>query len=182
MAKYKLKYRCERGCGADVLRAANAITGGRIICSLALLPTTAFSFPFYTLYILAGLSDAIDGTVARKTGTAGEFGEKFDTVADFIFVAACLIKLLPLIEAPIWMYLWVAGVAFIKIANVFINYVRLKKLVSVHSVINKIAGAALFAFPLCFNLIDTTLFAAALCVVATAASLHESRSVLRKGS
>ena len=39
----------------------------------------------------------IDGTVARKTGTANEFGSKFDSTADFIFVAVCLIKLTPLL-------------------------------------------------------------------------------------
>ena len=27
----------------------------------------------------------IDGTVARKTGTANDFGSKFDSIADFIF-------------------------------------------------------------------------------------------------
>ena len=37
----------------------------------------------------------IDGTVARKTGTANDFGSKFDSTADLIFVAVCLIKLTP---------------------------------------------------------------------------------------
>ena len=42
---------------------------------------------FYTLYLVAGVSDMIDGTVARKTGTAGAFGSKLDTAADFMLVA-----------------------------------------------------------------------------------------------
>jgi hypothetical protein len=33
-----------------------------------------FSPAFYALYIASGVSDMIDGTVARKTGTASEFG------------------------------------------------------------------------------------------------------------
>ena len=37
----------------------------------------------------------IDGTVARKTGTAIDFGSKFDSIADFIFVAVCMINLSP---------------------------------------------------------------------------------------
>ena len=40
----------------------------------------------------------IDGTVARKTGTAIDFGSKFDSIADFIFVAVCLINLSPKME------------------------------------------------------------------------------------
>lgn len=124
----------------------------------------------------------IDGAVARKTGTDSEFGAKLDTIADIVFTAVCMIKILPLIEIPIWIYLWIIGIAFIKLANVFISYIRLKKFTSVHSVINKVAGAALFLFPLVFNFIDTTLFAAALCVITTVAALHESNSVLRHTS
>ncbi len=161
---------------------ANVITGFRIIFSFALLLCPTFSIPFYALYISAGFSDMIDGAVARKTGTDSKFGAKLDTIADIVFTAVCMIKILPVIEMPIWIYLWIIGIVFIKLVNVFISYIRLKKLTSVHSVINKVAGAALFLFPLGFSLIDTTLFAAALCVITTAAALHESNSVLRHTS
>ena len=57
-----------------------------------------FSPAFYSFYIVAGVSDMIDGIVARKTGTASEFGSKLDTVADIVFVAVCLIKMLPAIS------------------------------------------------------------------------------------
>ncbi len=76
---------------------ANSITGIRILCSVALLFFPAFSPAFYTLYIVAGVSDMIDGTVARKTGTVSEFGSKLDTVADFVLVVVCLIKLIPIL-------------------------------------------------------------------------------------
>lgn len=68
---------------------ANIITCIRILCSFALLLFPAFSIPFYTLYILAGYTDMIDGTVARKTGTVSELGSKLDTIADFVMVTIC---------------------------------------------------------------------------------------------
>jgi CDP-diacylglycerol--glycerol-3-phosphate 3-phosphatidyltransferase len=157
---------------------ANVITGSRIILSILLLFFTPFSPAFYALYLAAGLTDMIDGTVARKTGTVSEYGSRLDTFADIVFTAVCMVIILPLIAMPLWVYLWIAGIALIKLTNVLINYIRLKKLTSFHSVLNKIAGAALFFFPLSFNLIDTTLFAAALCVIATVAAIHESSSVL----
>ena len=83
---------------------ANIITGIRIVCSIALLFFPVFSPAFYALYIIAGISDMIDGAVARKTGTASEFGSKLDTAADFILVVVCLIKLLPVIHVPILKY------------------------------------------------------------------------------
>lgn len=77
---------------------ANVITSIRIVCALALLFCPALSAPFYMLYIIAGFTDMIDGTVARKTGTISEFGSKLDTVADFILVIVCLIKLIPVLN------------------------------------------------------------------------------------
>ena len=64
---------------------ANIITFVRLLCSIAILFCPVFSVAFYSLYITAGLTDMIDGRVARKTNTVSEFGAKLDTVADFVF-------------------------------------------------------------------------------------------------
>ena len=79
---------------------ANLITCIRIVCSIALLFCPVFSPAFYALYIAAGVTDMIDGAVARKTGTVSEFGAKLDTTADFVLVVVCLIKLLPVLHVP----------------------------------------------------------------------------------
>ena len=68
-----------------LFKMANIITAIRIVCSIALLLFPAFSPTFYTLYIAAGISDMIDGTVARKTGTVSALGSKLDTTAYFVF-------------------------------------------------------------------------------------------------
>ena len=62
---------------------ANRITICRILCSIALLFFPAFSPAFYVLYITAGISDMVDGWVARRTHTTSELGAKLDTIADF---------------------------------------------------------------------------------------------------
>ena len=59
---------------------ANIITGIRILCSIAILFCPVPSPAFYVLYLVAGFTDMIDGTVARKTNTVSEFGSKLDTV------------------------------------------------------------------------------------------------------
>ena len=51
---------------------ANIITGSRIVFSIALLFFPPLSSAFYVLYAAAGLTDMIDGTVARKTNTVTE--------------------------------------------------------------------------------------------------------------
>ena len=53
---------------------ANIITSCRVLGSILLLFFPAFSVEFYMIYIICGLSDMIDGTVARKTNSARAFG------------------------------------------------------------------------------------------------------------
>ena len=97
---------------------ANIITGSRIVFSIALLFIPPFSPMFYVVYGAAGLTDMIDGTVARKTNTASAFGARLDTIADFVFVAVCLIKLLPVLTIPLWLWVWIAVIALIKVINI----------------------------------------------------------------
>lgn len=66
---------------------ANVITGLRILVSVGLLFCTVFSPSFYALYLIAGVSDMADGPIARKRNSVSEFGSKFDSIADFVFVA-----------------------------------------------------------------------------------------------
>ncbi len=159
---------------------ANIITGIRIVLSAALLFCTAFSPTFYTLYIAAGFSDMIDGAVARKTGTVSAFGSKLDTIADVVFAAVCMIKMLPVLQVPVWLYIWIAVIALIKAANIAMGYIRQKEFVSVHSAMNRATGALLFVFPLTLKLTDLRYSAAVLCAAATAAAIREGYLIYRK--
>ena len=109
---------------------ANSITIIRILCSIALLFFPAFSTAFYVLYITAGVSDMVDGWVARMTHTASELGAKLDTIADIVFVIVCLAKLLPVLDIPVWLWVWIGIIALIKIINIVSGYIVQKRFVS----------------------------------------------------
>ena len=145
----------------------------RIVLSAALLFSPALSPAFYALYLAAGFSDMIDGAVARKTGTVSELGSRLDTVADIVFTAVCLIRLLPVLEVPAWLYTWIAVIAVIKLLNIAAGYLKQKRFPAVHSGINKVTGGLLFLIPLTLTWIDLRYSAAAVCAVATIAAVHE---------
>ncbi len=115
----------------------------------------------------------IDGTVARKTGTVSEFGSKLDTIADIVFVTVCLLKLLPVLDIPAWLYIWIAIIAFIKLVNIVEGCISQKEFVAVHSVINKVAGCLLFIFPMTLTYFDLKYSASVICAVATIAAVYE---------
>lgn len=156
---------------------ANIITSIRILCSIALVFCPTLSLEFYSLYLAAGFTDMIDGTVARKTNTVSEFGSRLDTIADSIFVVVCLIKLIPILEIPEWLSIWIAVIAFIKAINVVSGYVIHRRFVAVHSVMNKVTGAMLFIFPLTLSMINLKYSAAVVCSAATFAAVQEGHYI-----
>lgn len=161
---------------------ANIITIIRILCSTAILFSPVFSVAFYALYIIAGLTDIADGWVARRTNTVSEFGAKLDTVADVVFVAVCLVKLLPVMDIPVWLYVWIGIIAFIKVINIVSGFVVQKQFVAVHSVMNKVAGLLLFALPLTLSFVDLKYSATVVCAVATFAAVQEGHFIRTKKS
>ena len=152
---------------------ANIITGSRIAFGLPLLFIPLTSVWFSVLYLFCGLTDMIDVSIARKMGAVSKFGAKLDMVADFVFMFVCSIKMLPLIHIPVWLWIWIIIVALIKIFNIALVFIRKKKLISIHSVLNKTTGFTLFIMPLSLTFIKTTYSVVTVCVLATIAVMQE---------
>ena len=153
---------------------ANVITGNRILCSLPLLFIPLSSVWFYALYLFCGFSDMIDGSIARKTGSVGSFGARLDTASDLVFMLVCCVKILPRVSLSAWLWVWIIIVALIKIFNFALDFIRNKRLLSLHSTLNKTVGLLLFLFPLSLNFIEATYSIATVCSLATVAAMQEA--------
>ena len=152
---------------------ANILTGCRILGSILLLVFPAFSVAFYITYLFCGLSDMIDGTIARKTNSTSKFGSQLDTIADLIFVAASLFRLLPTIHIPGWLWIWGGVIAVIKISNIIWGYVSKKQFISLHTIMNKVTGLLLFLLPLTVSFVELKYIAIAVCSIATLSAIQE---------
>ena len=146
---------------------ANAITIFRMAAGIVLLFCPAFSPVFYVFYIMAGLSDMLDGFAARR----------LDTIADYMFVIVCLIKLLPVIHIPIWLYVWIGIIALIKVINIISGFAVQKTFMAVHSTMNKATGLLLFLLPLTIPVFPLKYFAIVVCAAATYAAIQEGHLI-----
>lgn len=156
---------------------ANIITSCRILCSTILLLFPTFSPAFYVFYISAGVTDMIDGAIARRTGTASEFGAKLDSIADTTFVVSSLIKILPVIQIPRWICIWIGAIAVIKIINILSGFVMQKTFVAEHTVMNKVTGLLLFAIPLTVSFVKIKYSGILVALVATFAAVQEGHFI-----
>ena len=152
---------------------ANIITGSRIVLSLLLLFIPLSSTWFYALYLLCGLSDMIDGTVARKTNSASQFGARLDTVSDFVFMTMALIKFVPHLHIHVWLWIWIGIIAMIKLGNAVWRFVRTGKIMFPHTVLNKATGLLLFLLPVTISFVDLTYTLPIVCTLATVTAIHE---------
>ena len=121
----------------------------------------------------------IDGTVARKTGAVSDFGAKLDTASDFVFMAVCVVKLLSKINISVWLWIWIAIIAIVKVINIVMGFIRRKKLVALHTFLNKITGLLLFLLPLTLQFIVPTYSFAVVCTIATIAAIQEGYYIIK---
>ena len=151
-----------------------------MVCSICLLPCPVFSGTFYILYLLCGITDMVDGTIARRTGTVSELGARLDTVADFVFVTVSLIKFLPAMDIPKWLWGWMAVIAVIRIGNMIFGWIFSRKVIALHTILNKLTGFLLFLLPLSLHVIELKYSAVVVCAVATVSAVQEGW-LMKKG-
>lgn len=158
---------------------ANIITSCRVLCSILMLFFQMTSIPFYVLYLFCGLSDVLDGIIARKTHAVSVFGAKLDTFADFIFVAILLIKIWLEMDVPIWLWIWIVTIGGIKTVNVIGGFVLAKRFIVEHTILNKITGVLLFLLPLTLFWVELKHGAMVVCVVATISAIQEGCYIIK---
>ncbi|TCO70659.1 CDP-alcohol phosphatidyltransferase family protein [Marinisporobacter balticus] len=151
----------------------NCISFSRIIFSLLLIYTKPLSLAFYLIYIICGLSDIIDGFIARKTGTTSSFGAKLDSIADMIMAGILLFLIYPITNFTNKIVIWIILIAIIRLTSMFIAMKKYKTFASIHTYGNKITGIVLFLFPILLPYINTTMLMYIICVVASISAIEE---------
>ena len=100
--------------------------------------------PFWVLYLIAGLTDMLDGFLARQWGVESKFGARLDSLADFVFVLAVGYKLLPYLKLPATLWMMIGLIALVKTVNALSSYVVRHKIEFLHTKANKLTGFLLF--------------------------------------
>ncbi|WP_410768560.1 CDP-alcohol phosphatidyltransferase family protein [Fontibacillus sp. BL9] len=155
--------------------AANLISISRMI----LVITLAFLFNhaglFAIIYLLSGLSDVLDGFVARKTNTQSELGARLDTVADLMLVAVILGYFIFRHGTEILTFApWIILISLVRCANVAIVACKYHSFAILHTWGNKLAGLLLFIGPPLFIVSHNPAVFWPACIVGLFSSLEET--------
>lgn len=126
--------------------------------SIILILIDFHSILFFLLYLLCGLTDVLDGYLARKWSCATDFGAKLDSAADLLM---CLMIFITIIrQNPLTRLILIAVslIALIKFANAVIAKIKFNKVSSIHTIGNKVTGLLLYLCPLFYTISGNALF------------------------
>ena len=155
----------------------NAITALRFLGALCLLFFGVEAAAFWVIYFACGLSDMLDGYLARKLHCESKTGALLDSLADLVFVACCCHQLIPLLAFPKWLWIWAGAIVAIKIINQISALVMYWKCVFPHTIANKVTGVLLFiGVPLAL-LLQSVVPWVVVAVVATFAAVQEGHFI-----
>ena len=157
---------------------ANYISISRAIMSIILLIPETFSITFYIIYIYCGISDMLDGFIARKSKNESKIGARLDSISDIIFVIVAMIKILPNLNLSNGIIIYLVFIVCIKIVNVISSCIYHKKIVLPHTTANKITGFILFISPfIIVNINNPIIFEIIICSIATFAAVQEGHYI-----
>ena len=159
-------------------RLPNVISVLRVAGSIGLLFCDVAGWMFWALYALCGISDMVDGWLARRLHAESNTGAILDSVSDILFVACCAIRLSPVLVIPTWLWIWAGIIAIIKIVNQISALIVYKRFCFPHTLANKLTGLLLFlTVPGMFwSLIPVSIAAA----IATFAAVQEGHFIRTK--
>lgn len=154
---------------------ADTITSMRITAALILLFFPLKSIWFLAIYTIAGLTDVLDGWLARKSGKASEFGARLDSIADLLFYSVLLTHLFPVLYQILPREIWyvVSGIVLVRLAAYATATVKYHRFASLHTWLNKLTGVAVFLLPYVLLFSFIVVYSWAVCILAFAASAEE---------
>ena len=152
---------------------ANIITVTRLICIVPLFLVAPFSVPFWILYAYCGLSDLADGIVARTMKLQSPAGARLDSIADTAFFLTLMIRILPVLTIPPWIWGCGAGVLMVRLATYGLGVLKYHAFCSLHTYANKVTGLLLFCAPVLYALLGITIAAVILFAAAFLSAAEE---------
>ena len=153
----------------------NIISVLRIAATLWLLFMKPLSALFLTVYTITGITDVLDGAIARKYGTTSEAGARLDSIADLLFYTLILIRIFPVMWVTLPKKIWVAVGAILVVRG--LSYVtaavKYRRFASMHTYMNKLTGLMVFGVPYAIGSPIAVPYCWCVCAVAMLASLGE---------
>lgn len=126
----------------------NILSLSRIFLSMGLFFLLDHTNLFMPLYMLTGITDALDGLIARKFGLTSALGARLDSIGDFFYFIVLAIYLFHNYQGLLSPFLIAVLIVFaIRITAIITGIIKYRRLTMIHTFANKTSGFAVFLLP-----------------------------------
>jgi phosphatidylglycerophosphate synthase len=121
----------------------------RLLLVPVVLALAQLGLPFWTgMALLAGgLTDVLDGAIARRRNVVTEYGSRLDSIADTLMEISAAVALLLLrpdifTEHPVILGAWIA----LEASWIILGWIKFRRIANLHLYLTKAGGVAAYAF------------------------------------
>jgi CDP-diacylglycerol--glycerol-3-phosphate 3-phosphatidyltransferase len=151
----------------------NYITILRIFAAVSLLFVKPFSALFFFFYLICGISDVLDGYIARKMNASSNLGQILDSISDLIFISIVLLISIPIIKLPSLIIYWIVVIVVVRFFSIIIGFLRFQQFAFLHTFANKATGIIIFFFPFIFFIFGIEITTTIICCMASISAIEE---------
>jgi CDP-diacylglycerol--glycerol-3-phosphate 3-phosphatidyltransferase len=128
----------------------NILSLSRIVFGILLFFNDGNKYLLFTFLLLAGITDILDGYIARKYNMDSIIGSLFDSIADFILYFLMLIYFMVFeFDLVFGLRIYVIIIIIIKMLSLILGLIKYKKPGFLHTIGNKITGIIIY-IGICF--------------------------------
>ena len=142
----------------------NAFSIARIVLCIPLAILAPRPEPLDLLYIIifaaAGVTDAIDGQLARRLKDAkSELGATLDSIADICLVCIIVFAIMPNMDVWPWLRIsYICVLLFKIVVSTAIGFIKFKEFLSLHTISFKLLIVILFTYPILYYFVGPGTF------------------------
>lgn len=109
------------------------------------LDNPGFRTTFVVLYIIAGVTDALDGYIARKYDICSDLGADLDSYADILYYLGSAVFIYVLAKEALLSNIYFLGFTLTMfVAEIIISWMKFKKPLFIHTLLSKFSGFMVF--------------------------------------
>lgn len=146
---------------------------------MLMISSTFNSVTFWVCYLWCGISDMLDGLLARKFGQQSMTGAKLDSISDLVFAVTILIVIEQYVYLPMYLWWCIVAITILRLISYSIGFYKYRTFSSLHSLMNKITGFFIFAFPLLYICFGVDVAGILICIVASLSSIEEMVIIIK---
>ena len=133
----------------DLITVPNLLSALRLLLVAVLWVPAFFNLPAYVGagLLVAGMTDVLDGFIARRWGSMTEYGSRLDSIADTSVVISVIFWILLLrpeifLDHLVIVPLWIA----IEALSMIVGWIKFRRIANLHLYSAKAAGVAGYVF------------------------------------